>query len=515
MRTPLSRVWLLGLALAPAALAGGDAQALAAAIDERLGAAWKDAGVKPAAEVDDAEFLRRVTLDLTGTIPTEEAARAFLRQKEKDRRLRYVRGLLYGQGYARSMAVRWANLLLGRQRVQEAGGETGPLVTWLGTQLAANTAWDETVRRLIAAEGAAAENGAVTWLMAYENQPEEATGNALRVFSGRDVQCAQCHDHPFDPEVTQRDFWGLAAFFARAAVQRDMEQATLRERPQGEVRLPRAGGAQGPVVPPRFLGGPELPREEGVHRRQELARLLTAPEHRAFELATVDRWWSFFFGAPLVGGDPAQGDGGAAAPLVELRAWLAGELRRSGFDVRRLCEALVSTRAYQRAAAGDPRQRLAQQALFARARLRPLPPEQLWAALERATGLETWGSGTPEERAERRASWRREFFRTFAGDEATGDGEQATVPQALALINGQLTNDLLKAGPDSPLLRQVLALPPDQRLESLYLRVLSRPPTSAERRALSEGVRSSEDEVIRYQDVLWALLNSSEFLYAH
>lgn len=510
--TPRSLLVPVGLliAAAPFALAGppANAQELAAEIDQRLEAAWKAAGIKPAPEVDDAEFLRRVTLDLTGTIPEEESARAFLRQKEKDRRLRYVRGLLYGQGYARSMAVRWANLLLTRQRVQETGGETSPLVLWLGQQLAANTAWDEAVRRLITAEGEPAENGAVTWLMAYEGRPEEATGNALRVFAGREVQCAQCHDHPFDPDVTQRDFWGLAAFFARAAVKREMDKPSLIERPQGEVRLPKAGGAQGPVIGPRFLGGPDLPREKGQHRRQELGRLLTAPEFESFALAAVDRWWSFFFGAPLVGGD-------APAALVELRAWLAAELRRSGFDVRRLCEALVSTRAYQREAGGEASKRLAQEALFARARLRPLAPEQLWAALERATGLDTWGAGTPEERAQRREGWRREFFRVFAGDEATGEGEQATVPQALALLNGQLTNDLLKAGPDSPLLKQVMALPGDQRLESLYLRVLSRPPTSAERRALSEGVRSSEDEVIRYQDVLWALLNSSEFLYAH
>lgn len=510
------------LAVIPSARAQTPAAAeLAAAIDQRLEAAWKAAGVRAAPEVDDAEFLRRVTLDLTGTIPEEEAARGFLRQKEKDRRSRWVRGLLYGQGYAQSMAVRWSNLLLGRQRVLESGGETSPLVLWLAQQLAANSPWDDVVRRLIAAEGSLEENGAVAWLMAYENRPEEATGNALRVFCGLEVQCAQCHDHPFDPSIKQTDFWSLAAFFARAGVERDMDKAVLRERPGGEVRIPRAGGAQGPVANPRFLGGPELPREKGTHRRRELARLLTAPEQVAFAHTTIDRLWGFLFGRPLV-----EATGGGPPALVELREHLAGELRRSGFDLRRLTEALVLTRAYQRAAAGEPAKAAgqkggkpdAQAALFARARLRPLPPEHLWASLERATGLEDLGAaggGTPEERAERRRAWRAQFFATFAGDEQSGEGEQATVPQALALINGPLTNALLRAGPESPLLKRVIALPADQRLESLYLRVLSRPPSPAERKALSEGVRSSEDELVRYQDVLWALLNSSEFLYNH
>ena len=510
-RLPLGCLALL-LAPGPLLAQAPPAAELTAAIDARLDAAWKAAGVKPAREVDDAEYLRRVTLDLTGAIPEEEAARSFLKSKGNDRRARLVRGLLYGQGYARSMANRWANLLIGRQRVLDTGGETSPLVLWLAQQLAANTPWDEVVRRLIAAEGTLEENGAVAWLLTYDGRPEEATGNALRVFCGIDVQCAQCHDHPFDPSVKQRDFWGLAAFFARAGAKQEMDRPALREKRDGEVRIPAmAGMRHGPVVAPRFLGaGQDLPLGRDTHRRQELARLLTAPGHRAFALATVDRFWSFFFGEPLV-----KPDGGGPPALTELRDLLAAELLKSGHDVRRLCEAIVLTKAYQRAAAGDPKAKGAQQALFARARLRPLPPEQLWSSLERAVALEAYGSGTPEERAQRRRDWRAQFFRTFAGDESTGDGEQATVPQALALINGPLTNEILRAGPDSGFLKQLLAMPADERLESLFLRVLSRPPTSGERRALTEGGRSSEQELRQVQDVLWGLLNSSEFLYNH
>lgn len=489
---------LLLAAAAAAALAPRPAPAappptaleVAREVDALLERAWKEAGVAPAPPSDEATLLRRLSLDLEGVIPEERTVAAVLSQPRGDaaaRRTTWIRGLLHGQGYARTMAGRWANELIGRRAVLASLDAPEPeqtLVAWLSRQVAAGTRWDAVVRDLVAP--GQERGGPAEYRARYGGRVAEVTGNLMRVFQGVSLQCAECHDHPYDEAITQRDFWGVAAFLA----------------PGAQVAIPGLGERVGA----RFLGG-EAPAP-GADRARELARLLTAPGNPGFARATVNRVWAAFFGGAFQ--DP---DDLAQRPrLPEVLERLERDFVASGHDLRRLCEVILSTRAYGLAASGPAAQKAAQQAVFARARLRPLSPEQLWASLARATGL--------DEDPDALRARRREFFRTFAGEAADDAADDAhTITQALSLLNGPVTNSVLRVGADgSPVMNRVLGLGTlDEQVASIYLRTVGRPPTRAERQALREasGGLSSDGRAQLLADLCWALLNSSEFVTNH
>lgn len=487
---------------------------VAAEVDALLADAWEAEGIRPAKDSGDAEFLRRASLDLQGVVPPPELVEAFLAAKGDDRRGLVVRGLLFGQGYARGMAERWANELIGRSEVIQAGGPRAPLVLWLARQLASNTSWDVVVRELLTAEGPIDDNGATTYFVRYDRRPEEIAGNAVRVFQGLSIQCAQCHDHPFTESITQQDFWGVAAYFARVRQQTEGEVRSLVETPRGQVRLPGLPGQKRPVVAPRYLDlGEPLSPSANVHRREALARELTRPENPYFAPATVNRVWSFFFGRGFADLDDLLT---SDTTLPDVLDRLARDFRESGYDMRRLCQVITSTKAYALTSHGKPsEQSRAQQALFARAPLRALTPEQLWASLSQVIDLERIPYG---ETADQAAMWRdrlrRQFFATFA-PEGQRSLDQNTIPQALSLINGALTNELL-APAKNQFIKELLQRDGDAaKIHALYLRVVGRPATRGELRALKLDDMSSEEQLVFLQDVLWALINSSEFSFNH
>jgi Protein of unknown function (DUF1549)/Protein of unknown function (DUF1553) len=492
-------------------------QDVAAELDELCERAWDEAGVRPVRESEDAEFLRRVCLDVEGVVPTETTVAEFLRTRDRERRVRTVRGLLYGPRYARFMAIRWANLLIGREQVLQSGGEESPLVRWLTQQLMANASWDSIVRALLSAEGALDENGATHYLLRYNNQPAEVAGNAMKVFQGLQIQCAQCHDHPYKADWKQTDFWSVAAFFVRAGQRNEEERVFLVERNQGQARLPAPPGQQGALVPPRFYTGQEIAAGPGQHRRRELGRLVTSSDNPYFARATVNRVWSFFFGRGLIDADDVQQTGDLDTVLDAL----AQEFKASGYDMRRLCEVILSTRAYQLTSRGDEDDKFDQLDVFARAPLRTLAPEQLWFSFDRALDLDGWEQSLRGERQtqfqDRRRQLARDFFRTFVGQGAD-TLEQNTIPQALALLNGPLTNPSLSVTGEwaNPLMQRIVDMRNhDERVSTLFLRIVGRPPDRAELRALRARGLSSTEQAVLLQDLAWALLNSSEFVYNH
>lgn len=481
---------LLALPPAPAAPPPTPtAQEVAREVDALLEAAWREAGVDPVGAADEATLLRRLSLDLEGVVPDERTVVALVARKGDvaERRAAWVRGLLLGQGHARTMATRWANLLVGRRAVLEATGDGTSLAGWLAREVAKNTPWDQVVAELLAPS--VERGGPAEYRARYGGRAAEITGNVMRVFQGTPLACAECHDHPYHEQWKQRDFWGVAAFLTR----------------DPKVVVPGLDH----LVGPRFLDG-QVPAPD-ADRPRELARLLTDPANPAFARTTVNRVWSFFFGAAFQ--DPDDLTQPPRLPAVLAR--LERDFVESGYDLRRLCEVVLSTRAYGLSAAGPEKTKAAQLAVFARARLRPLAPEQLWASLERATGLEEL---TDDEGRARRDVLRAEFFRTFARDDDAPD-EAHTITQALRLLNGPFTNVVLRPGPQgSPAMGRILALPSlDQQLVTVYLRAVGRPPTRAERQALSSLARgmSSEEQARLVADVFWALLNSSEFVTQH
>lgn len=503
---PLVTLLVLAPATAPAAPPAAPPVAdVVRELDLLLEAAWKDAGVEPAAPVTDAEWLRRVSLDVEGVIPEPSVVAALLSKPERTdaktvaRRGAHVRGLLRGQGYARTFAARFANLLVGRDRVLDEADQPLALATWLGAQVAGNAPWDQVARGLL---DAPEQTGAAAYRARYGGQVEELAGNALRVLQGVQLQCAQCHDHPYHAEWTQVRFWETAALFAPDG---------------GEVRIPGMavmGKRAAPVTPRLALTG-QTPAK-GTPPRAAVGALLTARDNPFFARALVNRVWAMFFGAAFQ--DPDDLTQAPRLPSVLDR--LVADVVASGFDLRRLVEVVVSTRAYQTSSAGPAATRRAQEAVFARMRVRTLAPEQLWLSLARASGLEAElaaASGAPGATTEmveaargRLAGLRREFYAVFARD---GQDEDHAITEALALMNGPLAN---VRPAESAAFAEVLRLRPADQVAALFLRCLSRPPTKAERDALEgKGGDASDQRAALLADAAWALLNSSEFATNH
>jgi hypothetical protein len=509
----LSLSLLLPLGLALPALAGPrPVEEVVADLDKQTQAMWKKAQVKPAKEATSAAFFRRLSLDVTGRVPREDVARALISKKRNKAELRgeLIDAVLHSEGYARFMATRWANLLVGRTALLRA--QRPPLVRWLSAQIAGNTRWDVVARGLIEAKGDPQKNGAAAYLLRYRNKPEEMAGNVMRVFQAQQVQCAQCHDHPYKGEWKQKSFWGVAAFFARTRQMRVDDKDVLVEAPRGEVRIPAPAGQRGALVSPRFITGESIDPGEGDYRREELGRILTGKKNPYFVRATVNRVWSFFLGEGFTDvNDLAKPSHGKLLALLE------ADFRASAYDLRRLVRVIVSSRAYRLGSIGPEKHKDGQLEVFARARLRPMTLEQLWWSTLEATGLADRYAEMKDTEQRRNAEQglKRGFFAVFMNDEDAAL-EEYTVTQALMLLNGPTTNQALWLQPTNPVFKRILALKGvEAQIDALFLRVLGRQPGKAERRALRRFSGGSGKRVVFLQDLWWALLNSSEFLFNH
>ncbi len=474
-----------------------DARRLAERVDQMLAAQWAKAGVEPAQRSDDAEFLRRASLDLTGKVPSVGAVRRFLADPAPDKRAALVERLLKDPSYANHFGNQWRHLLvpdpeddLGRQPAVEA------LDAWLRAQFAANVPYDRMARDVLtwapsSRPGAdPAEPSPRRFYLGREDKPEELAGAASRVFLGVRLECAQCHDHPF-AHWKREQFWSQAAFFVG-----------LR---QPGVRTAVIPGTQR-TIPARFLDGKSPPPDlEEV--RASLADWITAPDNPWFARALVNRLWANFFGVGLV--DPVDDLSDENPPShPELLDELARAFVASGHDVKFLIRVLTQTRAYHLSsvsADGKP----ANPRLFTRMNVTGLTPEQLFDSLVEATAL----------RGPQLARQRARFLARFPRTEGRLEG-RSSIPQALALMNGELLAAAVDPSGDTTL-GAVVASPflttPD-KVETLFLAALGRPPRPEESRrfvAYVDKGGATGDQRQALADVFWALLNSPEFLFNH
>jgi len=485
---------LLFLALAPAVRgADGDVKALAAKIDASIAAAW-DKKVKPAALADDAEFFRRVHLDLAGRIPSVIEARDFLDDDRPDKRQLWVDRILrpdaddpsYRDAYVKHFINVWRAWLLAQTNQQGQFQQPG-LETWLRRRLETNVGYDRLVRELLTQPGT--NGSAQVFYQANESKPENLAGSTARLFLGVRLECAQCHDHPFD-KWKRTQFWQFAGFFTDLTPQ----------SPRGEIKIP------GPdrVVKARFLDGKEPNWKDRAGTRPTLAEWMTAAENPYFARAIVNRMWTYFFGTALVN----QLDGPAddlPNSHKELLDELASEFVRHNYDLKFLIRAITASRAYQRTSAvSHPSQRDAR--LFARMPLRGLSPEQLFDSLAEATEYRDSGAA------------RGRFLARFSAQEPKTD-YQTSILQALYLMNNELIADRTNLETNrtlATLARQRTSTA--RKVESLYLVVLSRKPRPAESERFVKYVEKggpSGKPKKALADVLWVLLNSSEFILNH
>jgi hypothetical protein len=473
-----------------------DALALAGRIDRLLEARWAAAGVRPAAEADDAEFLRRATLDLTGTIPTVPEVRAFLEDRTPDKRQRLVARLLASPGYVSRFSRYWRAVLLPENADVANFGLDVVFGSWLAGRLSENAGYDRMVREILTSAprgGGRAQaflafpgtDGPGAFYLANENKPENLAGSTARLFLAVKLECAQCHNHPH-AVWKQEQFWEYAAFFGGG-----------RGGNGRSIRIPKGGQ----LVQARFPDGTEPEWKPGAVPLTTLAEWVTREDNPYFARATVNRVWSAFFGAGLVEPVDDLTRAGDKDPLLDE---LAREFVKHRYDLKHLIRAIVLSRAYRLGSAAAPGERDGA-AAFARMPVRALAPEQILDSLATATGIR---SASPE------------LATRFARQGENPTEVQTSILQALTLMNGKLVDDAtvlersetLAAVADAPFLDTA------GKVETLYLAALSRPPRPEERDRLVKYVNRggpSGDRQRALADVFWALLNSGEFILNH
>jgi hypothetical protein len=521
---------LWAASLSPAAPPGAakrpaTAQDLAARIDYQLAARWAAAHVEPAPPADDAEFLRRVYLDLVGRIPSVAEARTFLADARPDRRARLVEELLASPGYVNHFANVWKQLLLPEADTNfEVRYFLPAFDAWLRNQFAENVGYDRMVRDLLTTPAGnpqamfqygrsnRGEASPQAYFFAKEYKPENLGASTAQLFLGIKLECAQCHDHPF-AHWTRQQFWEYSAFYAGLERQGQGLFAPVREvSDRRELAIPGTGQ----VVQASYLDGSEPEWKYKINSRTTLADWMTRADNPYFARAAVNRLWAQFFGAGLV--EPVDDLGGENSPShPEMFNELAREFAAHQFDFKFLIRAITASRAYQLSSTlTHPSQNQPQ--LFAHMPVRGLSGEQLFDSIAQATGYRhpprqqnpfVIEAGTP----------RSEFLAKFANQDNRTEF-QTSILQALALMNGRFVADATGVQ-NSRSLAAVLDAPfldTTGRIETLYLATLSRKPRPDELARLVKYVDAGgarQDPKAALGDVFWALLNSSEFILNH
>jgi hypothetical protein len=499
----------------PARDPGPLARAIDAEIDRRL--AERKVTVSPPAE--DAEFLRRVHLDLTGRIPTYRRAVLFLDSTNPDKRSQLIDELLASPRFGQHQATVWHNLLAPPDPGVNAKGKGGrdTFSPWLAEQFNRERGWDAIVRDLLTVEGPLNANPQIAFLMAnaedFHPQPERVAGSVARLFWGVQLRCAECHSHPFQ-EWKQSDFWETAAFFSRlrfTGFKGPGVPSFVEEKGRGEgIVVPAsAGKLGGRIIRPRFLLGEPARVPIDGSLRQVFAAWATSADHPFFARATANRTWAHFFGRGLVPNLDDLESGEPSHPVLLDR--LAKDLTASAFDLKHLARAICNSKAYQRTskpAAGNENDRDG----FSRMALKPLSPESLYDSLETVMAVDKsnpWMKG--RSRVDDVWPTRVEFARAFRPEGESGAAGVLGIPQALHLLNGPLLNR------GAPIVEELCArgMGPTEAISALYLTALSRRPTAEEIRLLSAYLERRKHERSGYRGVLWMLLNSGEFSLNH
>jgi hypothetical protein len=510
-------------------------------VDAQVKAVWQRQKITPAGRADNAAFLRRVYIDLVGTIPTLDETRHFLRDAAPDKRSRLIDRLLDDPRYATHMADIWLPLLISRNPTHpEVQERHDVLYRWLTDKFAKNEPYDRWVRELLHGEGNSAENGPPLFYIQFNGRVEETTVLVSRLFLGKQIQCAQCHDHPLE-KWTQLDFYGMAGFFARLGVAdggvvQGKRRLVIAEKNTGEVRFtgPVAGqrrGQQGTPVLPRFLGGATLkeppvpkgfkepmvkagqaPPKPLFSRKEKLVEWLTAADNPYFAKAIANRLWGQFMVRGLFHPVDNLRDN-RPATLPKLFQALHEELVRHHFDLKWFIRELVNSEMYQLSMGNGPGADW-----YGQRRLRPLSAEEMLAALREATGFDA-AARASGKRGDAKLPFLlvRDVQREF-GDPVDGRGEfQGSLSERLFINNSYDLHDIIRRRKGN-LMDALLSSKAswEARVHQLYLTVLSRPPRDEERKRFVEYLTSDpKNPEPLVEDAIWVLLASSEFRFNH
>lgn len=490
----------------------------------------------------DAEFLRRVHLDLTGITPSSEEARAFLKDADPQRRAKLVERLLESPRYARRLENVFDVLLMDRRPSKHV--KLPEWQTFLRTSFAANKPYNELVREMLSSDGNDPKTRpAARFFLDRDAEPHQITRDVSRLFLGMNLQCAQCHDHPLVNPYRQDHYYGIFAFFNRSFLFTDKTKKTsvYAEKAEGDasyqsVFMAKVTKQTGPRLPdgkplaePSFKKGEEyvvaLKKDERPQpkfsRRAQLAGLLL--ENPRFPRTTVNRVWSLLLGRGIV--HPVEFDHEDNPPShPELIKMLSEEFVAKNYDLKHLIRGIVLSEAYQRSSLLPAGGVAPNPETFAIAALRPLSPEQLaWSMMQAVGMIDAERKAAPKSTDEaiftKLAGNEAIFVKLFAGapgEPSDPNAFEATLDQTLFVNNGDLLRGWLAPRPGNLTARLADLKDAAALADELYLNVLSRLPTAEEKDDVADFLKrreSNRPEAI--QDLVWAMLASAEFRFNH
>jgi hypothetical protein len=495
-------------------------------VDKQVFAKLKMLSIPPSDLCADEEFVRRAYLDLCGILPSGDEARKFLADKSSDKRAKLIDALLERDEYADFWTLKWADVLRNsRKTVQVKGAHV--YQDWLHERIARNVPFNQLVRELLTASGSTFANPAANYYRVSAD-PTNLAESTAQLFFGIRMQCAKCHNHPFE-RWTQDDYYSMAAWFARVKLKKDnIEPGTgpqalgamvVYTARAGEITQPRTGKTMAPKV--MGLPAPTIP--PGKDRREALADVLASGDNPFFAKSVANRIWYHLNGRGIV--DPVD-DFRDSNPSAndELLDALAKDFVAHHFDVKYLIRVIMNSRTYQLSAQSNDFNK-DDNKYFSHAVTKLLPAEPLLDAICAATDVPEKFAGLPlGTRAVQLPDGEvnHPFLKTFGqpARELACECEResdSNLAQALQLINGPTVNEKLRAPTNrvGKLLAKGLAEP--AILDELYYATLSRPPADGEIKAALAHVAKAApaDKRKAWEDVLWALLNSKEFLFRH
>lgn len=568
----IGRSLCLAACVIPSYAQGGDVEPpLHKQIDALISQRLDELKLSAAERSSDAEFVRRLYLDLTGVVPTPRQARSFLHNDAPDKRERLIEKLLSSPDYALHMARVFDVMLIERRlpTISSYDVTTSNWRAYLTESFAENRAWDEMVRDILGSDGTDAKHAsAVKFYLVRDVAPHSLTRDVGRLFLGVDLQCAQCHDDPRFDDYRQADYYGIYAFLQRLKVHPTMPRgAQVAETAEGKTTFTSVFTTQSGETYPRLPGGEMLtdptpakgkeylvkagPKERGIptySRRLKLAEQLPRGETKGFARNIANRLWAVMFGRGLV--HPLDLNHSANLPshpelLDRLEKWMIDHQ----YDIRGFLRELVLTETYQRSSVLPKGGQNPPAAAFAVAPLRGLTAEQLRWSLLQATGrieqhdvklAAAAKKVTPSKQTAQdkptssspEPAWKVQLTRNealerqtatlvsaFAGLPGQSEGDfQPIVDQALYMRNSKALLPLLQAEPDTTLARLEAMTAVEPLAEEMYLSVLARKPTSDETievKQLLAKAKTSDERCESLQALMWGLLLSAEFRLNH
>jgi hypothetical protein len=505
-------------------------------IDDLVSRQWYALGLIPSDRCDDSDFIRRTSLDATGTLPAAELVEAFLADSSPDKRARWVDRLLASPEFVDYWAYRWSDMLMLNSNLLPADGVRA-YYTWIRQQVERNTRWDEIVREILTARGDSLENGATNFY-AVNQDPESMSENACQAFMGLSIGCAKCHNHPLE-KWTNDQYYAMANLFARVRAKgwggevRDGAAArSVYIADRGDLIQPLRGKPQAPAP----LDGKPIDVHSPQDRRVVLADWMTSPENPYFTRAIVNRIWGAYLGVGLVNPiDDLRASNPESNPA--LMEYLCRYLIEQQYDLKSLMRHIMNSEVYQRSSHANPGN-AADSKYFTRYYPRRLMAEVIHDAIASVTGVPSEFTKVSFLGGDKRdtkfypkgtralqlfdSSVESNFLKTFGRNQRriTCECERSDEPsviQVLNLSNGDMLNSKLSS-PESVIGRwlESYADDPAGLVRAATLQTLSRYPTSQEIAELTKELQTQNaDRRVLIEDLLWSLMSSKEFLFNH